>query len=222
MPTALIQPWREARRGRLLEAASRVFAARPFADVSMDEIARACGVGKPTLYRYFPSKDALYQAVFIHALDGLEARLAKVLSRHACASERLLCMVREIVPTFRDHLVSLRLLGDGAASLDISKRRIFRDRRARIASQIAACLDDGVAASLFRPCDTAAVAQMMIGMMWSATATGSADDDVIATEVTDLVLHGVMPVREATPSTMLPPPSPPRRIGSVVALKGTP
>ena len=55
-------------RARIVETARVVFAARG-ADASMDEIARTAGVGIGTLYRHFPTREALVEAVF-H--DGFE------------------------------------------------------------------------------------------------------------------------------------------------------
>ncbi|HSE95553.1 MAG TPA: helix-turn-helix domain-containing protein, partial [Methylomirabilota bacterium] len=51
------------KRTQILEAASRVFGAGVYHLVNMDEIAHVAGVGKGTLYRYFPSKEDLYLAI---------------------------------------------------------------------------------------------------------------------------------------------------------------
>ena len=67
--------WRDLRRVRLLEAAGRVFARLGYETASVDDIAFEAGVGKPTVYRYFAGKEALFEAVFAQALDELEARL---------------------------------------------------------------------------------------------------------------------------------------------------
>ncbi|MFF4104507.1 TetR/AcrR family transcriptional regulator [Streptomyces sp. NPDC001903] len=71
---------RDARRNRdlLLAAAHKAFAAQGL-DAPLDEIARRAGVGNATLYRHFPSRAALIDAVFRDALHetvvaGDEAR----------------------------------------------------------------------------------------------------------------------------------------------------
>jgi AcrR family transcriptional regulator len=167
----------------------------------MDEIAAEAGVGKPTLYRYFASKDALFVAVFEHALDDLEARLGNVLARESGAESRLLGLVAEIVPTFRQHLVSLRFLDGIAPAADQSKRRIFRERRARIGSYLASAIDDGVRSGEIRKVNGGTVAQLMIGMLRSATATMRAEDDEIGRDVTDVILHGLLPRNSHTGET---------------------
>ncbi|WP_375462013.1 TetR/AcrR family transcriptional regulator [uncultured Enterovirga sp.] len=176
---------------RLLEAAARVFSLRSYDDASMDDIAHEAGVGKPTLYRYFPSKDALFAAVFVEALDRLEARLEAVLDQERDLAPRLFGLVQAIVPTFRDHLVPLRFLGESSAAVDQSRRRIFRDRRARIAGFLIRAIEDGVDRGEARPVNSDRIAHLMIGMIWGGAAGICADDGEIAREIAGLVLQGV-------------------------------
>ena len=62
------------RRKQLLEVARKVFAARGYHVVTMDDVAREAGVTKPILYDHFPSKRDLYR-------DLLEADLARLKER---------------------------------------------------------------------------------------------------------------------------------------------
>jgi AcrR family transcriptional regulator len=64
----------DARRNleRILEAARAAFAERGL-DVGVDEIVRRAGVGKATLFRRFPTKDALVLAVLEGFVDEVEA-----------------------------------------------------------------------------------------------------------------------------------------------------
>lgn len=78
--TAETRPLRaDARRNRarVLEAAREAFAAEGLA-VPLDEIARRAGVGAGTVYRHFPTKEALFEAVIVDRLDFLveQARAA--------------------------------------------------------------------------------------------------------------------------------------------------
>jgi AcrR family transcriptional regulator len=70
----------ERNRKRILAAASEVFAERGLC-VSLDDIADAAGVGVGTVYRRFPDKDALIEALFeekIHAIEELARRALEV------------------------------------------------------------------------------------------------------------------------------------------------
>lgn len=57
-------------RERLLQAATAVFATDGLA-VPLDEIARRAGVGPGTLYRHFPTKETLFEAVLLHRFQRL-------------------------------------------------------------------------------------------------------------------------------------------------------
>jgi AcrR family transcriptional regulator len=56
----------EARRDQILEAALHLFSRKGFAESSVDEIAAEAGLGKATLYLYFPSKEILLQKLVEH------------------------------------------------------------------------------------------------------------------------------------------------------------
>jgi AcrR family transcriptional regulator len=62
-------------RDRVLEAAGAAFAAEG-SDASLDDIARRAGVGAGTVYRHFPTKEALFEAVVFDRMGELieEAR----------------------------------------------------------------------------------------------------------------------------------------------------
>jgi AcrR family transcriptional regulator len=72
----------DARRNyeRLLTAASAAFAERGADDVSLEEIARRAGVGIGTLYRHFPTRPALLEAVYRDQVEALGALAGKLLA----------------------------------------------------------------------------------------------------------------------------------------------
>jgi len=59
-------------RERVLDAARRAFAEQGYA-VPLDEIAAAAGVGPGTVYRHFPTKEALFEAVSVANVEELAA-----------------------------------------------------------------------------------------------------------------------------------------------------
>jgi AcrR family transcriptional regulator len=71
---AVHAPRRTARRRELLAIAAELFAARGFANVTVDEIGDAAGVSGPALYHHFASKEALLGEMLIdisqYLLDG--------------------------------------------------------------------------------------------------------------------------------------------------------
>jgi AcrR family transcriptional regulator len=78
----------DARRNyeRLLTAASAAFAERGADDVSLEEIARRAGVGIGTLYRHFPTRPALLEAVYREQVETLGALAGKLLAAESPSS----------------------------------------------------------------------------------------------------------------------------------------
>jgi AcrR family transcriptional regulator len=69
----------------LLAAAAAAFAEHGADDVSLEEIARRAGVGIGTLYRHFPARQALLEAVYKDQVDGLEVLAGKLLAAESPA-----------------------------------------------------------------------------------------------------------------------------------------
>ena len=67
---------RPERRASILQGAIRAFAWGGFAGTSMNDIAAACGVTAPIVYRHFDSKEALYRAVLESISDQLAGSVA--------------------------------------------------------------------------------------------------------------------------------------------------
>jgi AcrR family transcriptional regulator len=96
-PCVVRKPRADAQRNRmrLLETAEAAFAEKG-SGASLDEIARITGVGAGTLYRHFPTRDALIEAVYRNETEQLVAaatRLAETRSPTGALREWLLLFV---------------------------------------------------------------------------------------------------------------------------------
>ena len=71
----------DARRNydRLLNAAMAVFSEQGADTAALEEIARRAGVGIGTLYRHFPTRQSLLEAVYRDQVEGLAVQAAKLL-----------------------------------------------------------------------------------------------------------------------------------------------
>ena len=63
----------DERRNQLLDVGARLFAAKPYPDVLMEDVAEQAGISRALLYRYFPNKSALFAAIYRQAADRLLA-----------------------------------------------------------------------------------------------------------------------------------------------------
>src|SRR5215475_4500743 len=98
---ATVERQDRAKRRQIMEGARAVFLAQGFDGASMGEIAREAGVSKGTLYVYFDSKEALFEAIVeeeclaqaeqVFALDSNDHDVEAVLTRLGGAFVRFLC-----------------------------------------------------------------------------------------------------------------------------------
>jgi AcrR family transcriptional regulator len=151
----------DARRNReaLLNASAKVFAERG-PDASLEEIARQAGVGIGTLYRHFPDRDALTEAVYRNEVERLCDRVDILLAENA-PDVALGVWMRNFVTyaaTKRGMLVSLKsALGADNELFSYSQRRI----RTAIETLVKASADAG---SIRRDIDAEALLTAMRGL----------------------------------------------------------
>jgi AcrR family transcriptional regulator len=88
----------------ILEATRRVIAERGPEKFTMSAIAAAAGVSRPTLYRWFPTKDALLAALTAYEEDLFDARLRAVIDAQRTPARRLDAALRCLV-TYLDGLM---------------------------------------------------------------------------------------------------------------------
>src|SRR5690349_17863614 len=60
-----------SKRAAIMEAAEKLFRNRRIHEITLDEVAQKAGVGKGTIYRYFPDKDDLFFQVATSGFDEL-------------------------------------------------------------------------------------------------------------------------------------------------------
>ena len=97
------------KRERILDAATAVFADRDFHRVLVSEVATRAGVGKGTVYLYFPTKDDLHRAALEGSLERLAVQIEEAAASTAPVEEALGDIVAAILRFFwrRPHLLTL-------------------------------------------------------------------------------------------------------------------
>ncbi|HUA08026.1 MAG TPA: TetR/AcrR family transcriptional regulator [Candidatus Acidoferrales bacterium] len=121
----------EARRpydiDSLTDVAFRIFAERGFDAASMEDVARAAGITKASIYHHVPSKEALLARGLDRALSALFGVLDEPAARNGAARERLVQIVRrvaEITISMRAEVsVLFRVRGNSKTERDAMERR---------------------------------------------------------------------------------------------------
>lgn len=101
----------ERNRAQLLATAKAAFAEKG-SSASLDEIARAAGMGVGTLYRHFPTRDALIEAVYLGESQQLLAAAEEL-----AATRPPVEALREWLRLFVDYVATKRLMAEAIRSL---------------------------------------------------------------------------------------------------------
>lgn len=186
-----VPQWRQRRRAAILRAAADLFGQHGYAGVQMDEVARAAGVGKPTLYRYFLSKEELFLETFRHALESLEAELEAIRCHEGSQREALAAMLGRLTDVLAEQMVSLRVLTGEHPELADRWRSLYRGRRRPILDALRAVIVAGIESGEFRGVDPDVVPALLLGMVRGGLM-GAPDvaRRRLARGAIDLVLHG--------------------------------
>jgi AcrR family transcriptional regulator len=130
-------------RDRLLEVAVLMLSRVP--DVTLDAIAKEAGVGIGTLYRHFPTREALIDAAYRNELARL-CDSAFDLLRDMPADQAL----RAWMDRFIDYITTKRGMGDALRALIASGGDPFSESKARLTAAVTTLLQAGAAAGTLR------------------------------------------------------------------------
>ena len=179
----------------LTDVALRVFAERGYDGASMDDVARAAGITKASIYHHVSGKEALLERGLGRALDALFAILDEPAAREGRAIERLRHIVERVADTTLHLLPELTVLtrvhGHSRSERGAVERRRTFDRL--VTEIIVQAQRDGdVRADL----DPRLVARLIFGMSNSVVEwyrAGSLTREAIAHAIVAVAFDGMTP-----------------------------
>lgn len=182
---------------RILQGALRLFTTLGYSGVTMERIAQESGVGKATLYRRFPSKEALILASIAWQADQIGARIDRALADAALSPrERVAAFLNPIVRFVSgirpDALEDVRRSAPEAyAAIEANRQRLIMQNFERI-------ICEGKETGVFRQdVNGALVANVLIGAI-SRLSTPEAQREVnlpfgdLLNEVIGLLWEGAL------------------------------
>ena len=174
-------------RERLVAAARERFSGGDEA-VSLESVARAADVGIATLYRHFPTREVLVEAVYRSELDALAAEAEHLLRTHMAWDALRMWMDR-----YSRFVVTKRAMHDALRSALMSRTMPTADTRARIratiAKFIAAGAVDGTIRGDIEPDD------VTVSLAGIVLATSTSMDQGQLRRLLDLLTDGLSPRR---------------------------
>lgn len=193
------------RRSEILAAAILHFARRGFAETDVQLIADELGVGKGTVYRYFPSKERLFLAAVDQGMQSLREAVDAAAARAKAPLPRVEAGIRAYLEYFdRNPAVVELIIQERAHFRDRKRSTYFVHRDANLGpwrDLLASLIASGVMRKV--PVDRALsiVSDFLYGTMFTNHFTGRKTSlTAQAGEVIDLLFHGLL----TDQSTVLP------------------
>jgi AcrR family transcriptional regulator len=136
--------------GRLLEAATRLFAQNGFESTSVQEVVEAAGVTKGAMYHYFGSKDDLLYEIYHRLLSVQMERLEKLLAGPGSYAARVHAAAVDVVMTSLANLDDTVIFFRSMHMLGAEKQALVRAERRRYHERFRDVISQGQAAGEFR------------------------------------------------------------------------
>jgi len=194
---------KETRPAEVLDAALDTFRARGFAATRMEDIAARAGISKGTIYLYFPSKEAVFEAlVRANIVPIIERLQAVMIEATGPATGQLRLLARSFATVSADpRLVAIpRLVLAEAGNFPDMARFYRQEVVGRGLTLVTGILEHGIQAGEFRPLDAGLAARlflapMVLGALWRATFAPIEDtplptEDLLALHL-DLFLRAI-------------------------------
>jgi AcrR family transcriptional regulator len=172
-------------RGRILQAAHDAFAESD--DASLNSIAKRAGVGAGTLYRHFPTREALILAVYRHDVQVLAGSVAEVLVE---------CEPLDAFRMWFDRLADYVRIkhGLGEALHSAAVQDVVNETYAPVTAAVGELLAACEAAKVLRPGLDPADVLLLMGFLWRVGP--GEDGKAQAARLFDLVVDGIRPTAE--------------------------
>jgi AcrR family transcriptional regulator len=170
-------------RDRLLEVAVRAFS-QDGPEVTLDSIAREAGVGIGTLYRHFPTREALIEAAYRSELARLCDSVPGLLAAGPPDTA-----LRTWMDRFVDYLATKRGMADALRAVIASGGNPYAPSRAALTGAVTDLLAAGAAAGLIR--DDIAPADVLASLSGVSLSAGAPDQRDQAGRMLDLLMDGL-------------------------------
>lgn len=185
---------KEHKRVSILRAATELFVEKEFHYVLMEEVAARAGVGKGTLYRYFPAKEDLYLAAIFAGWERLHGELQRVVSEEESMDNTLQKIAAAILDYFwkrRDFVTLVYRLEQKRGGKEWT---IWQRRRKGTVEMVAAVLRKGLLSSRLDGAHSRLLAEIFLGMLRAVILHRGRRDQpgVLARLVVGVFLTGVI------------------------------
>ena len=148
-------------RTRILLEAERLFRHYGYGKTTIADISEACGMSAANVYRFFPSKSALMEAICGKLISEMESRLHQIVRQPVPARERLLLFIQEIHRHTVENLLDHRKVHEMVVVAMEEQWLAIRSHIERIAGLLGELIKDGIATGEFAPGDAKRIGKIV-------------------------------------------------------------
>jgi AcrR family transcriptional regulator len=152
------------RRVEIVTKAAELFDTRGFHATSMEDIADAVGLRKPSLYHYFKSKDDILFLIHDEFIELLSSRHLQRLEIGMEPKTLLLEAMGDIMELMETHRGHVRVFFEAHRELPEDKHDAIVEKRTRYQRMITEVLEEAIATGELRPVSADLAAQGLFGM----------------------------------------------------------
>ncbi len=151
---------------KILQVASKMFAEKGFANVSVRDICKETGTTAPVIYYYYRSKKGLFDAVARKQIS-MEDFIRKLTKASSTANPRkgLESFISTYLSTFPEHTFDIGYYMRDSATLDKHSAQIVSDDLERIRGLALKLVDASISKGFFRKTDSKLAVDCLLGML---------------------------------------------------------
>lgn len=181
------------RRREILDAAMHLIVEKGFIETSMREIAAAAGVGKSTLYDYFPAKDDILIAYVVDEVKQMSAMAKKIIAMNISAGVKF----RQIMHKHLEYMLANKLIwlkiSFESQRLSYESQQRYQIHRHAYQDMLCDLVHEGIENGEFRPVNPLLTVRSIFSILSSSVfttrPTGTPED--MLSESFDIIFKGL-------------------------------
>lgn len=149
-------------RARIMETAEALFRRLGYAKTAVADIAGELGMSPANVYRFFPSKNAIVEAICRRCLGELDAKAWAVARSSGSAAARMERLILEILAYHKENLLTEKRVHDIVLVAIEDSWEAIQAHKETIGSVAELILREGIEAKEFEPVDVHETARVML------------------------------------------------------------
>ncbi|MGE4537907.1 MAG: TetR/AcrR family transcriptional regulator [Desulfovibrio sp.] len=198
----------ETTKLHIIETAESLFRQVGYAKTTVTDIAKALGMSQANIYRYFPSKASINEAICNRLVHNIESQCWESLVKDGSSTERLKRLILEYHKTVKNNIIHEKCLYDMVAVAMNEHWEVIQGHSNRIRDLLRIIIEQGISSGEFRKVDSVKMAEAVHNSLAvfvypllleheindEDTINGKGHIDETLDQLIDLILHGLSSV----------------------------